>query len=121
VALDFDAAAVEAAGENARRNGVQLEVARYDLRSDPVERSVATTVVANLLGPLLITWAGRLSEARSLPERVIASGLLVDQGDRVANVFASLGYRETERDAGGEWLALVLDRDVVDIDVRGEP
>jgi ribosomal protein L11 methyltransferase len=112
VALDFDAAALEATGGNARRNGVRLEVRRYDLRSDPVEASVGPTVVANLLAPLLLAWAGRLSEADRLPERVIAGGLLVGEADRVAKAFAGLGFREAVRSASGDWAALLLRRDV---------
>jgi ribosomal protein L11 methyltransferase len=114
VALDHDAAAVDASGANARRNGVRLEVRRYDLRSDPVSASVAPTVAANLLAPLLVTWAGRLSEAERLPEGLIAGGLLHREGDRVAAAFAPLGFRETERSRSGEWLALLLRREVND-------
>ncbi len=106
--LDLDAAAVDASVANARRNGVSLEAERYDLRSGPVERSVAPTVVANLLGPLLVAWAGRLKEARALPSTVVASGLLVSEGDRVAEAFRSLGFAEARRLAQGEWAALVL-------------
>ncbi len=110
VALDLEAAAVEAAAMNARRNDVDLEVARYDLRSDPIERSVAPTVLANLLGPLLVGWADRLRSASALPSTVIASGLLVSEGDRVAEALASLGFGEARRLIRGEWAALVLSR-----------
>ena len=107
-ALDLDAAAVEATLVNAGRNGVRLEVERYDLRRDPVERSVAPTVMANLLAPLLITWAERLRPAAERPQTVIASGLLGGECDRVAEAFASLGLDEAQRLARGEWAALVL-------------
>jgi ribosomal protein L11 methyltransferase len=107
-ALDFDALAVEASAANARRNRVALVVERYDLRRDPVERSVAETVVANLLGPLLLAWAERLRGAVELPRTVVASGLLVGEADRVASAFAGLGFVETQRRLEGEWAALVL-------------
>ncbi len=110
LALDNDPAAVEAALQNAAGNEVELRVRRYDLRSDPVEASVAPTVTANLLAPLLVQWAQRMSEARELPERVIASGILVEEGDRVAEAFARLELRETKRLVRGEWVALVLER-----------
>jgi ribosomal protein L11 methyltransferase len=105
VALDYDPAAVEATLENAERNGVELEVRRFDLRSEPTP--VAGTVAANLLGPLLLAWAGQAPE---LPERLIASGLLAHEGDRVAAAFAARGLEERARRAGGEWLALLLER-----------
>jgi ribosomal protein L11 methyltransferase len=107
-ALDIDPAAVEATRENAVRNGVDLEVARYDLRRDPVDFSVAPTVTANLLAPLLTTWAARLAEARDLPERVIAGGLLVGEADRVAEAFAPLGFSESDRLTRADWATLLL-------------
>jgi len=106
--LDFDRAAVAATGENARRNEVELAVETFDLRRDPVARSVAPTVVANLLGPLLLTWAVRMREAPALPETVIASGLLLAEAPRVAEAFGALGFTETRRLSAGEWSALVL-------------
>jgi ribosomal protein L11 methyltransferase len=109
-ALDFDPAAVEASAANARRNGMALEVERYDLRRDPVERSVSQTVTANLLAPLLLSWAARLGDAPELPGTVIASGLLVSEGDRVADAFAGRGFAEAKRLARGEWAALLLTR-----------
>jgi len=108
LALDFDALAVEASRANAARNGVTLEVERYDLRRDPVERSVAPTVVANLLAPLLLAWVERLRGAAELPRTVVASGLLVSEGDRVAEAFAGLGFAEADRLTDREWAALVL-------------
>lgn len=107
-AVDSDLAAVEASTANARRNGVALEVGRYDLRRDPVERSVAKTVTANLLAPLLLTWAGRLRGAEKLPRTLVASGLLASEADRVAEAFAGLGFAEAKRLTHGEWAALVL-------------
>jgi ribosomal protein L11 methyltransferase len=110
LALDLETTAVEATQTNARRNGVTLQAQRYDLRSDLVERSVAGTVTANLLAPLLVTWAGRLREAPELPDRVIASGLLRTEADRIAEAFAPLGLRLVSAHTGGEWAALVLGR-----------
>lgn len=109
LALDYDLAAVEAARDNARRNGVELDVRRYDLRADPVGLSVAPTVAANLLGPLLLGWASRLADARELPRRVIVGGLLAAEADHVAGTFAALGLREVGRRGAGDWVALVLE------------
>ncbi|MGH2882129.1 MAG: 50S ribosomal protein L11 methyltransferase, partial [Solirubrobacteraceae bacterium] len=61
VALDYDSASVEATVDNARVNGVAITVARHDLRVDPV--ATGRTVAANLLRPLLLTWASRLTAA----------------------------------------------------------
>ncbi len=108
LALDFDAVAVEATAANAERNGVELEAERYDLRSGPVERSVAPTVTANLLAPLLVSWAERLRDAAEVPRMVVASGLLTGEADRVAEAFAGLGFAEAQRLVNGDWAALIL-------------
>jgi ribosomal protein L11 methyltransferase len=112
LALDYDRAAVEATLENARANAVELQCRRYDLRTDPVTASVAPTVAANLLAPLLLRWAERLTSVAPRPDRVIAGGLLRSEGDAVAHAFAGVGLRETRRLAGGDWIALLLERDV---------
>lgn len=109
-ALDHDPAAVEATAENARANGVELEAKRFDLRRDPVAESVARTVTANLLAPLLVIWSQRLRDFEHLPGRVIASGVLEPEADRVAAQFAPLGLHESARRAAGDWVALLLAR-----------
>jgi ribosomal protein L11 methyltransferase len=106
VAVDFDPVAVAAAASNAAVNGVSVEVHRHDLRTDPI--MVAPTVAANLLRPLLLAWAQRLEGVSQLPERVIASGLLVGEVDEVAAAFARVGLAEAERRESGDWAALLL-------------
>jgi ribosomal protein L11 methyltransferase len=108
VAADYDPASVDAATDNARVNGVRIEVSRHDLRADPV--LAAPTVAANLLRPLLLTWAERLASAPALPDTVIAGGLLVGESDEVAGAFAGLGLAESRRLESGEWAALLLRR-----------
>jgi ribosomal protein L11 methyltransferase len=105
LALDNDPASVEATADNAAVNGVEVEVRRFDLRSEDVP--VADTVAANLLGPLLRGWAPRLA---AVPARLIASGLLVVEADGIAEAFAAAGLRETRRRVAGEWGALLLER-----------
>ncbi|WP_249009973.1 50S ribosomal protein L11 methyltransferase [Conexibacter sp. DBS9H8] len=103
-AVDFDPLAVAATEENAARNGVSLaEVRRLDLRREPVPP--ATLVLANLLAPLLLRWCEGAVSATT----VIASGLLVEEADRVAAAFAAHGLREVARRGQGEWAALRLD------------
>lgn len=103
LALDYEPAAIEATGENAARNGVELEIRRLDLRTEPVP--AADTAAANLMAPLLLDWARLPGE---LPARVIASGLLEHEGDAVADAFGERGLREIERRSGGGWIALLL-------------
>ncbi len=105
LAVDFDPLSVEATAANALVNDVTLEVARCDLRSDPVP--AAPTVLANLLRPLLLDYARVLAEP---PRTLIASGLLVHEADEVAAAFAAHGLHEQDRRERGEWAALLLTR-----------
>jgi ribosomal protein L11 methyltransferase len=96
---------LQATADNAAVNGVELDVRRFDLRTEEVP--AAGTVTANLLGPLLRAWAPRLAAA---PARLIASGLLVAEADGIAEAFAAAGLREADRRESGEWGALLLER-----------
>jgi ribosomal protein L11 methyltransferase len=109
VALDNDPASVAAARSNAALNGVSIEVQRFDLRCDSLPGG-GETVVANLLGPLLLGWCERLKGSGSVPRRVIASGLLVGEAERIAAAFAACGLTEIVRRERGEWAALLLER-----------
>jgi ribosomal protein L11 methyltransferase len=111
VGLDFDPASVIVTGENALANGVEVSVRRFDLRSSEEAVPAARTVAANLLGPLLQEWAGRLAAVGgAVPERLIASGLLVAEGDGISAAFGAAGLREVRRLESGEWAALLLVR-----------
>lgn len=109
-AVDFDPLSVEATRENAAVNDVQLDVARCDLRTDPIPS--APTVLANLLRPLLLDYARRLADpdAPAPPRTLIASGLLIHEADEIAAAFATHGLREQDRRERGEWAALLLAR-----------
>jgi ribosomal protein L11 methyltransferase len=102
LALDNDPAAVEATRANAAANGVEIDVRRFDLRSETVPP--VQTVAANLLTPLLLRWAASLAQETS---RVIASGILVREADQVSEAF---GLRERARLTDGDWTALLLER-----------
>jgi len=105
-AWDHERPAVAAAQENARANGVELAVTRWDLRSDPIPE--APTLVANLLRPLLLTLAERMPAP---PAALVAGGLLRAEADEVAAAFARRqGLRERERREAGDWAALRLER-----------
>ena len=102
--VDHDPLAVQATADNARANGVELEVLRSDLRADPLPAALA--VLANLLRPLLLVLADRLPDPP--PRTLIASGLLVGEADEIAAAFAARGLRERDRRIEGEWAALRL-------------
>jgi len=102
-AVDFDPLSVAACRRNAAANGVELDVARADLRTEP--GPWAPVVCANLLRPLLLEVAARLERA---PGLLIVSGLLIEEADEVAAAFAPHGLAEADRRTSGEWAALAL-------------
>jgi len=111
--LDHERESVEAASENAARNAVDVEVRRFDLRSQPLpllqdegDPRAPVVVVANLLRPLLLELERRMVHA---PAHLLAGGLLREEADEVAGAFAArLGLRERERRESGDWAALWL-------------
>ena len=108
-AVDHEEAAVAAARENARLNGVEISVERLNLRQSPPP--AAPTIVANLTAPLLRLVAGWWTkEPGLLPERIVCSGLLATEADDVVAVFEACGLRTLERRSGGDWCGLSLQR-----------
>jgi ribosomal protein L11 methyltransferase len=114
--LDHERESVHAAGENALVNGAQIEVRRFELRSqalpwmdDPGAPGGPLVVLANLLRPLLLELAATMPSA---PAHMIVSGLLCEEADEVAAAFTErLGMSERLRRSGGEWAAVWLTAD----------
>jgi ribosomal protein L11 methyltransferase len=109
LALDNDPAAIQAVRENARLNDVEMEIRRHDLRMDRPQ--AAETTVANLLAPLLLSWAARLGDAPELPRRLVVGGLLLSEAPRVAEAFAGHGLREVDQRRSADWVALRMASD----------
>jgi ribosomal protein L11 methyltransferase len=103
IALDYDPAAVAATEENAHRNLVAVDARLFDLRRDQVPDG--DLVAANVLAGPLVAWAGHQDR---LPSRLILSGILTAEADRVAAAFAVRGRAVTHRPQRGEWTALAL-------------
>jgi ribosomal protein L11 methyltransferase len=104
VAVDFDPLSLAATRANAEVNAVDIEVVAGDVRREAMPS--APTVAANLLRPLLFEYANRLAEPP--PERLIASGLLTQEADEIAEAFAGRGLAERDRLESGDWAALLL-------------
>jgi ribosomal protein L11 methyltransferase len=115
LALDHDRLSVAAATENAGVNDAAIEVRRFDLRREVLPdvagataatAAATTTILANLLRPLLLDLATAID---SPPRDLIVSGLLCAEVDDVAQAFAGrLGLREQERRESGDWAAAWL-------------
>jgi ribosomal protein L11 methyltransferase len=105
LALDYDPLAVTATTANASVNGVELQAAALDLRTDQVP--VCDLWAANVLAGPLRNWA---ASQREVADHVILSGLLRAEATDVAAAFTGHGLRETERRERGEWAAVRLQR-----------
>lgn len=100
---DHETESVAATLENAAVNGVSMGAHLWDLRRDPVP--VAPTITANLLRPLLLLLAQRME---TLPDTLIASGLLEHEADEIAVAFD--GLVEADRRVLDGWAAVLLRR-----------
>ena len=105
-ACDREPASLEAAQANAEANEVEVEIERVDVREGAPP--VAGTVVANLTANLLEDCARHLGNGATLPGKLVCSGMLTAEADRVAATFAGSGLAESDRRAEGEWGALLL-------------
>ena len=103
--VDADRAALDETRRNARANGVEVDVARADLRREPAP--VADVVAANLTAGLCEAVAGSWAATGTRPGTAIVSGLLRDEADAVATALADAGLEERRRVVGGEWAALL--------------
>ncbi len=106
-ALDHELESVAATIDNASANSVTVTAERFDLRRAAAVPA-APLVMANLLLPLLLDLA-RSGFDPHPPQLMIASGLLIEQADQVAEAFSlSHGLCEQDRRISGEWAALLL-------------
>lgn len=107
VALDNDAAVLPLARDTLARN----DAARVRLFAGPVAalRGRFDLVVANLLADVLVAEAPALASATAPRGRLVVSGILADQVDRV--VAAYPGFALTHVRADNPWRTLRLERD----------
>lgn len=102
---DHEPAAVEAARKNAAVNGVEASFERIDLKAGLP--ALAPTAVANLTSPLLEAVAAGLRPG-NLPGKLVCSGLLATEFDRVLAAFEPHGLVEEGRGRIGDWGSLTL-------------
>jgi len=106
---DHEPPAVAAAAANATANDVDVAVVRVNLRDR--RPPPASTVVANLTAPLLLPLADRMAAGEiEVPERMVLSGLLRTERERVAAAYEAAGLIAEETRESGDWAALSLCR-----------
>jgi ribosomal protein L11 methyltransferase len=105
--VDADRAAIDESDRNGRANYVELELLRMDLRRGPAP--VADVTAANLTAPLLEAVLRGWADRGEGPGTLIASGLLRDQADRVADALSPAGLSERKRLVSGDWAAILAE------------
>jgi ribosomal protein L11 methyltransferase len=113
VAGDNDPVAVDTARANVEANGLagRVEVVEAAGLGHVGLRGPFDLVLANILKGPLIDLAPEVAASLAPGGRVILSGLLKDQADEVAGVYARLGVNEASRREIGDWATLTLAAD----------
>jgi ribosomal protein L11 methyltransferase len=102
--VDLERSALAESDRNARRNYVDVEFRRLDLRAEkaPVADVVTANLTTDLIVRVLELWAG----GGARPGLLIASGMLGTEVDRVATALIGAGLRERRRLMDREWAAI---------------
>ncbi len=110
-AFDCDPDAVRIARENAAANNVadRIDFRTADLASfEPAE--TAGIVLANVLAPVLVEHAARVTAACSPRGRLVLSGILVRQYPDVRRAYEAAGCRELKAQERAGWLTGCFER-----------
>ena len=112
LASDIDPTAVEVAQANVHANGLEGRVrcivaAGFDAE-DLAAAAPFDLVFANILKGPLIAMAGDMARATAPGGTAILSGILNEQADAVAEVYARAGFNEARRDSIVDWTTLTL-------------
>jgi ribosomal protein L11 methyltransferase len=104
VAFDFDRDAVRVAKENAKANGVRLQLSQQDLTELP-ERSPKRfdVVCANLIYDLLIQERLKIINRLAPRGTLVLAGILKEQFPKVERAFEGMAFRLVASRSGKEW------------------
>lgn len=106
-AIDIDVAALDAAGENARRNGVDE---RLELRQGGPDEVAGTwpLVLANVLAAPLIEMAPQLVRRVAHHGRLVLSGIPAAVAPDVTRAYRRVGMTQVATRSRGAWVAQLL-------------
>ena len=107
--VDNDPLAVTVAAENLDNMGMRERVV-LECQDEPSHPRRFDTLVANILAPVLIRLAARLSACVTDEGCLLLSGLLYSQIDEVEAEYLALGWRRAALSCEGEWALLWLRR-----------
>ncbi len=107
VAVDTDRIAVEAARENAARNGVAIPVGEGSAADVPGRFDL---VVANIVSPVLQRIAGDLAARLAPRGTLVVAGISAPNEADTRSAFARAGLHVRDRNMRDDWVALALER-----------
>jgi ribosomal protein L11 methyltransferase len=107
VAVDTDALAVDAARENARRNGVAIPVGEGSAEDVPGRFEV---VIANIVSPVLQTIAPHLAARLSGGGTLLVAGISETAEAATRDAFRQVRLSVIDRTERDDWVALALRR-----------
>ncbi len=106
VAFDNDPEAMENAAENGAMNGVQNSIQWLTGELRVVPAGVFDLILANINRNVLLEMAGTLPAHAAPGTRLILSGLLLDDEQKVLAAYREQGWDFSGREEEGEWVAL---------------
>jgi ribosomal protein L11 methyltransferase len=107
--FDVDQEAVDSSIRNAEENNAKVEFFRFGLGAGKTGvLKEANTVVANILGPLLIRFADEICPVAK--KNLVISGILDTLYVEVLSEYVKRGFKEVSRKTIGEWTTGLLVR-----------
>jgi ribosomal protein L11 methyltransferase len=113
LALDTDRVACRIASENIRQNGGDGRIVVKQGSLDAAGRRTFDLILANLTAEPLISLAPRLARSLRGRGRLITSGILASEEERVAAIFRRCSMVPERRRKGRGWVALMYRGPVV--------
>jgi ribosomal protein L11 methyltransferase len=107
VGVDTDRIAVDAARENATRNGVAIPIGAGSAADVPGRFDV---VVANLVSPVLQQIAGDLAARMAPKGLLVTAGISASSEPQTRDAFLRAGLKLRDRTQRDDWIALALVR-----------
>jgi ribosomal protein L11 methyltransferase len=116
LARDIAEVAVEAAADNARRNGVHdlIRIERVPAHAAPIDQVVlapgqprAHLILANIVATVLVRLASPFAHASRPGALLIGSGIIRERADEVRVALQRAGYELLERLDEDEWVTLL--------------
>ena len=110
VAFDIDPEAMENARENGALNGVPDKIHWFTGVLNDAPRKAYDVIVANINRNVLLELAGEMAHFAGPESRLILSGLLLTDEEKVLQAYMKNGWKFNGRKEEGEWAALELIR-----------